>query len=59
MLDLDIIKGQWRVFKRTVVFGFKNTFLRSFEENAQSLNLWKGLHKKYVGRSCKWSELIL
>ena len=25
MLDLDIIKGQWRVFDRAVAFGFKKT----------------------------------
>ena len=23
MLDLDVIKGQWRVFDRAVMFGFK------------------------------------
>ena len=25
MLDLDIIKGQWRVFDQAVAFGFKKT----------------------------------
>ena len=25
MLDLDIFKGQWRVFDRAVAFGFKKT----------------------------------
>ena len=25
MLDLDIVKGQWRLFDRAVAFGFKKT----------------------------------
>ena len=35
MLDLGIIKGQWRVFDQAVAFGFKKTHL---------YRAWKGTH---------------